>query len=189
MLSFYLSTIESPADQEKCTQLYNRYKRIMLKVAYSILKDYHMANDAVHESFMKIIKVLDRIDDVESTRTKNYLITIVQNDALKMYNKRRNSNEDLLEILTDDFQSDLDLEFACLSAASVEFIKEKVKDLQDIHTDILLLKLFNNLSYEQIAQALDISQATARKRYERAKLALIVQLKKGDVYDLRWGRD
>lgn len=183
MLNYYLSLIESPDEQDKCTQLYSRYKNIMLKVAYSILKDYHMANDAVHESFITIIRILERIDDVESDRTKNYLITIVQNDALKLYNKRKKLQEDSYNILPFNMKNNLDLELDYISDASIKMTRDLINDLPDIYADILLLKLFNNLSYKQIAQALNINQATARKRYERAKYALNELLTKEELYD------
>ena len=77
--------------------------------AYDILKDKGLAEDAVHEAFIRLEKNLDKIDDPDSRRTFNYLITIVENISKTMYIKRSrefaSELEDYSENKEDDFES------------------------------------------------------------------------------------
>lgn len=53
MLFLILDTLEDEILAEK---LYNRYSKFMFKVSYSILKENTASEDAVHLSFIKIMK-------------------------------------------------------------------------------------------------------------------------------------
>lgn len=55
----------------------------MYKVAYSILKDKSLAEDAVQISFIKIMKHLDNIDISDKTKTRNFLGLICKNCTKK----------------------------------------------------------------------------------------------------------
>ena len=51
MLLFYLSLLETQEEKSKMENLYYTYRGLMLKVAYDILRDFELANDALHTSF------------------------------------------------------------------------------------------------------------------------------------------
>lgn len=55
MLTLYLSMLDTE-EKSKMEELYNTYKGLMLHIAFDILKDYDLANDALHDAFLKMIK-------------------------------------------------------------------------------------------------------------------------------------
>ena len=57
----YLAMIDSDADKSKFEIIYNSYKNLMLYQANKILGDTNDTEDVVHESFLKIIKIIDEI--------------------------------------------------------------------------------------------------------------------------------
>lgn len=71
----YLSLIETEEDKIKFEDIFNSYKKTMYYVANSILKDEHYSHDAVQNSFLKIIKNIDKIEDVKSNKTKGFIVT------------------------------------------------------------------------------------------------------------------
>ena len=54
MLAIYLSMLETNEEKNQFEQLYIKYKQDMYAVAYGILKNKEDAEDAVHQSFLKI---------------------------------------------------------------------------------------------------------------------------------------
>ena len=70
MLQFYLSLIESTEDREKFEVLYEHYKRLLKYVATSMLKDSHLAEDAVNETFIKVIDNMYSIGEIECHKTR-----------------------------------------------------------------------------------------------------------------------
>ena len=60
MLSSLIATVDSPTDKELITQLYNTYKQFMYNISMSILGKREDAEDAVQDSFVRIIDNLDK---------------------------------------------------------------------------------------------------------------------------------
>ena len=56
-------------------EIYARYGAMMKNLAYSIIRDYQYAEDSVQESLLAISKNLDKLDDVDSAKSKNYIYT------------------------------------------------------------------------------------------------------------------
>ena len=77
MLSLYLGIIETQEEKDKFEQIYLKYRKLMLYVSYQILKDGHLAEDAVHNAFLNIIDHLDQIGEIDCHKTKGFCIVVV----------------------------------------------------------------------------------------------------------------
>lgn len=90
MLILYLETIESDSQKEKFEFLYKKYAGFIFKVAYNIIKDQNLAEDAVHEVFLQLMNELDNLR-IENTRElKSYLYTVTKGktiDYLRKWNR------------------------------------------------------------------------------------------------------
>lgn len=171
--------INDPTDQNKFTLLYEAYREKMFYKANQILKDAYLAEDAVHEAFLRVIKNLYKISDVYCPQTMNYLITIVKNVALSMINSGI-SHE--ISIIDDNFfeeeDSGFNLENECLSNINFEKIVNEMQNLPDIYKDVLYLDCVMDMKIVEIAEKLSIPNETAKKRLQRGKILLIEKLKK-----------
>lgn len=58
MMSFYMSMIDTEENKTKFELIYEKYHKLMFYIAYQILKDNPLSEDAVHDSFVKIIENL-----------------------------------------------------------------------------------------------------------------------------------
>ena len=94
MLAFYLTLLDTTEEKGKFEQLYLLYRQDMFKTAYSILKNDFEAEDAVYEAFIIVIKNLEKISEIKCPQTHAYLIIIVKNLALKIYNERKKRQYD-----------------------------------------------------------------------------------------------
>lgn len=175
MLAIYLSMIDNEDDKSKFESVYLKYKSLMLNRAYDILKDSGLAEDAVHNSFLSILKNLSKINDVNSKATKSYVLVIVENAAKDVYNKEH-------KISTVNFkgdESDISAEDNFENKNAVETIKKQIESLPEIYIGVMILKYFNDLNDSEIASALAISVAAVRKRITRGKKLLLSEIKGG----------
>ena len=69
----------------------------MYYVANGVLHNSSSAEEIVHDSFEKVLKILHRIDDVDSTKTKNLVATITYRLALNVLKKKRKRDEILIK--------------------------------------------------------------------------------------------
>ena len=78
--------------------------KAMWQKAYGVLSDAHEAEDACQEAFIKIIRIVDEIRDVEELRTKALCCIIARNTAVDMARKRGHA------LPTEDVYLDLEAE-------------------------------------------------------------------------------
>lgn len=177
MLYMYMSLIEDDNDKNKFEILYKKYRDMMYYKAYDILKDSYLAEDAVHDSFLGIAKIINKIE-IDSYKTKALFLTITKNRAIDLYRKRKIRNHvDLEEI--DHYKS---------SSQDDNTLKFLIKALPDIYRDILELKYYHGYTYEEISKLLHINPNTVGVRLYRAKKMLEEELndkgeQKEDDYD------
>ena len=149
----------------------------MLQLAESILKDYHLAEDAVQETILKLLDNLHMIDSFESDRTKNLVFTFTKNMAI---NERKKQKRRFREVLPDVLM-DEDGEFIWTSGPAVDFkafediygfgeeTEELFSQLNETDKDILRLKFGAEYSNREIAQLLNMTEENVKKRYQRMK--------------------
>ena len=85
MLLYYLSLVDTEEERSKLENLYYEYKALMKYVAFNILEDNGLAEDAVHEAFIKLTRHLDGIDEIKSHKTKAFIVIIIRCVALDMH--------------------------------------------------------------------------------------------------------
>lgn len=64
-------------DDQKLREVYSEYGERLMKVAYGVLGDYHMAEDVVQEALFKF----SRMSDINFEKEKGLLIVMVRNKA------------------------------------------------------------------------------------------------------------
>lgn len=162
----YLMMVDTAEDKRKFVILYVKYKYLILQVAYDVLQDYYLAEDAVHETFLKVAKNMEKIGEVNLLETKRYLVTIAKNAAIDIYRKRnlRMAREIYVDELAESeepvtfMESDLD-----------NGILEILSNLPVKYRDVFILKYSERKENSEIAELLGISEGTVRQRIFRGK--------------------
>lgn len=154
----YLMMIDAEEDKQKFAILYETYRHLMMKVALNVLKDTFLAEDAVHEAFIKIAKNMEKIGEIDATATKRYLLTITKNATIDIYRKRNHQFQ--REIYVDDGILDI---LRCLPVK---------------YRDVFLLKYSGNMDNDEIAKVLNITEGTIRQRLSRGKIMIQEALNK-----------
>lgn len=164
MLMFYLQMIETPEERSKFEKLYIEYRGLMYHVAYDILKNNEDAEDVVHQAFVSVAENMKCVEDPESPRTKGYLVTIVENKAINLYNfsKRFGSLSD-----GEDEVMGLDFEFDGGST-----LAQCLAQLPARYREFIFLKYQLGFETSEVARMMQITQANASKIDQRAKKKL-----------------
>ena len=174
MVQLYLSEIIDSQDQEKFEKIYRHYEQKMFSVAYGILRNVQDAEDAVQDAFEALAGNLSRIDgqDVYSRETWAYLMVIVKNKAIHIYNKNKKRKEaaagdfNLLEELADEFQ---DIEGKIEQKTFANAIARMVLELPERCRMVLYLHYYNDMLYVEIGRTLGMTESNARQIARRAR--------------------
>jgi len=148
-------------------QLYDRYCDAMFTIAFRIINDYDIANDALQEAFIQVFTDIKQFRG-ESTLGA-WIKTILVRTAIKKFKKEDVFTQlDLQqngEIITwqEEMKSD-DLEKAILSLA-------------DGCRTIFLLIEVEGYSHKEVAEMLNVSEGTSKSQLHYAKKQLQILLK------------
>lgn len=175
----YLSLLDNREDKNKFTQLYNTYRYTMLYAADSILQDKGLAEDAVHDAFIRIAKNLHKVGPVESPRTKAFVVIIVRNIALTMVKQRDRSylfeEENMINTVADS-TSDRDFD-----NMNYDDIVAAIKKLPLTYRDTLYLNVVEGYSIREISEMLETGNEAVKKRLQRGRRLLIENLQKEGI--------
>lgn len=173
---------EEKANREKLSRLYQSYQQRLFYFAVKILGDPMAAEDAVQDTFLRARRHLDHIDEEDSHKTGAFLYIIVEHIAYDYLKKGKRmivlpveKVEEYLVKEVDDSETD-DSDF-----------EEAFRKLSFEHRAVLQLRYDQCLPYSAIAQVLDLSEATVRKRCSRAKKRLEVLMERGSDHEKKIG--
>lgn len=152
---------------EKFALVVERYQKILLRVSYRILGDMGRAEDAVQESFIKAFQKLESFEGRSSFKT--WLVQIAVNTSK---NKRRERRE---EELTEQM-AEASVEATAETDMSQEDLKgivgEEVQRLPEKQRMALWLRIFEDLSFKEIAAVMECPYDTAKANYRHGLLKL-----------------
>ena len=155
-------------DNEKLEQLFELYSDLMLQHAYYILKDIPTSQDAVSEAFLRVIKIIEKINELNCPKTRKLMVIIVENISKNIYNRRK--REALVDFTEIDFENESSLD----DFYDIEVKQDMDSILKRLPIDYanILVLTSDGYSTKEIAEILGINYENARKRLLRAKKSL-----------------
>lgn len=172
MLPIYLSMIDTPDDKDKFEHLYKTYRKLLFYVAKKILKDDYLAEDAVHNTFLKVIENMEKINEVDCHKTRSLLVIMTRNQCINIYNCQKSH-----PMLPLDETLSAGNEIAA-SAEDADELMRAVLKLPELYRGPMTLKYVQGFSNREIAVILDITEPNVRKRLQRARKMILEILQK-----------
>lgn len=166
MLSFYVSLLETPWAKSAFQQLYEDHHQTMFQVANLLLGAPDKAEDAVHDSLVKIILHFEQYLHIPCKKQRAWIVTIVKNTCLDQLRREHGripqDTEEILFSLPDTRQ---DVE----ADVRYRLLRDVMRQLSADDRELLELKLLLEWSDKEIAQSLGITVSAASTRIHRAK--------------------
>ncbi len=148
-------------------KLYVMFKDSVFAVAYSITQDYHLSEDCVAETFVRLTQV--KRFSASKGDGKGFILTVARNVALE-YRRRfkREVANDIIQNYGDDEKTVED---------SI-YINQLLKQLNDQQRQTVVLKCCADMTFKQIAKVMKCPESTVKSRYKKA--LSILKIKAGD---------
>jgi RNA polymerase sigma-70 factor (ECF subfamily) len=154
-------------DIESFGKLCQRYYSPMVAIAYSVVSDHQLAEDAAQESFARALVSLRKLKS--QTRFAPWLAAICRNVAKDMIaNKARQISTDGFPQATknNDHNKNRNL------------IWQAIEQLPVTAKELIVLRYYDGLSYEEISSVLGISGPSINGRLTRAKRKIAKYLRR-----------
>lgn len=175
MTGFYLALIDEPTDKELFKEIYRINKKLMYKTAFNITGDRELAKDAVQESLLKIARNIKEFRDHDSNRTAALITVITRNTAISLQRNERNERSVSYPLDTEK-EVDPAVSDEITVRENYETVLNVVKSLEDIYSDVLILKYVYGYDSKAISDMFDVSVRTVESRLYRGKKLLAEKL-------------
>jgi len=149
--------------------LVDEYAGTLYRVAYSVLRNAADAEDAVQETYLRVLRHRNSLGEIRDPRV--WMVRIVWNVVLdrKRRAKTRPETDDVADLARMLPASGLTAEERVASAQHHEHVLRAVAQLPEKEQRVLILSAFEELSSVEIAQILGTTESTIRSRLFRAR--------------------
>lgn len=151
--------------------LVDRYAKDLFRVAMSLTRNRADAEDVLQETFVGAFRGLSAFAGRSSVRT--WLVQILTRQAAKSWNRGKHRRATLSLDAPDTGQRIEDPALGTdADARSTEQrmdLLSILRSLPPVHRDVLVLREIQGLSYDEIAQTLNVPRGTVDSRLSRAR--------------------
>ena len=161
-------------DQAAFEPLVRKYERVLFAVALRLVGDYEDARDATQSAFVRAYEGLDRFDP--NRKFFSWIYRIAVNECLNVKRGQRPQ-----EALTERVETSGGPFEAFERTETRARIDEALKALTFEYREVIVLRHFADLTYEEIAEAVSAPAKTVKSRLfsARQKLASLLGMPEG----------
>ncbi|MGE4131343.1 MAG: RNA polymerase sigma factor [Bdellovibrionales bacterium] len=171
-----LMTLLAGGNQAAFQELYRRYGAIVLGYCRRLLKNPSLSEEASQEAWIRVVRAAASYRAEGSV--KSWVLTVARRAAFN-YVRDHNSSEEVPLESEDQVGTIQDFEDQVLARSEVAQVRQALEQLPDRQRLALVLWLTEDMSYEQIAQQLDVSESSVKSLLFRARQTLEAQLRGG----------
>ncbi len=161
-------------DKAAFAPLMHRYTGAVFNVAYRMLGNAQDAEDAVQEIFLRAYARLSSFD--QSRRFSTWLLTIASNYCVDRLRRRRFAWMTLDDVAYAVPTTRPGPERRALQREQQAAVQEALQLVPEQYRLVLILRYWNDLSYEEIMQVTGLSESTLKTRLHRARHMLAQRL-------------
>ncbi len=166
-------------DRAAFDALVNKYQERAYKYAFRLTRNQDLASDVVADSFLRVYSALKNFRGQSAFGTWLYrIITNCYFDRRKRDKESRNSSlGDTIAVQSGEIQRQYEddapgPDYLAERANREELLNEALDEMQESQKAILIMYHVEALSYEDIAETLDMPIGTVKSRLNRARVAL-----------------
>jgi RNA polymerase sigma-70 factor (ECF subfamily) len=173
MLAFYLAMLESEEDKNSFTKLYEQFRFPCYHVALKITQSRELAEDAVHNAFIAVIKHKDEIFDLPCGKWKSKIVIITKNKAIDLIRAEKTRAYSPIDDMGDAASADgFDISSVIEDQEAYEYLINCIGSLPEIYISALEMRCVLDMSNQEISDYLGITPKAVSMRISRAKIML-----------------
>jgi RNA polymerase sigma-70 factor, ECF subfamily len=160
--------IRVPQAQDDALELAVReHARLVYRIAYSVLRNHHDAEDATQETFLRVLRYQRKLAGIREPRT--WLARIAWRTAVE---RRREVADVMLDETAEIASGAVSAEELLMGSETSALLESLIAALPSKLRDPLTLSTLEEMSLADIAAVLEIGESAVRSRIFRARQVL-----------------
>lgn len=162
-------------DRSAMEELYRSYASILFVVALRYLGERELAEDILHDSFVKIFSSFDKFRWQGKGSLKAWMCRVTANNAIQYLREQKFIHTELTEARGYVAEEPPDTDG--LASVPNRVLLEFIGRLPVGYRTVFNLYVFENLSHKEIAEQLGINERSSSSQLARAKSSLAKMVK------------
>jgi RNA polymerase sigma-70 factor (ECF subfamily) len=169
--------------EKAISTLIHRHKEKIFSYIFFNVKDEALAEDIFQDTFIKVINTLKRGKYNEEGKFLPWVMRIAHNLIIDHYRKSNRmpivDGGDEFDIFDMIKNPDASIEEKIITDKILKQVKDLIKDLPKDQKEVLMMRLYYDMSFKEIADLTNVSINTAlgRMRYALINLRKIIEAK------------
>ena len=170
MLQFYLAVLDTDEERIKMSEIYETYQPLMLRYALKITQSQQLAEDAVHDAFLAIIKHKEKYFSKCCTDLRNSIVIIVKRKCIDLLRKTNPMVDEPIDDMEHLLKSeDTPIEEHIVLTEEYEMLRKHVSKLDETSQIILEMRYILGMSHKEISEELNMTLSHVNTKIVRAK--------------------
>ena len=168
-------------DEHSLSVLIKRHKQKIYSFIYSKVFDRDITEDVFQDTFIKVIRTLKLGKYNEEGKFLPWVMRIAHNLVIDHFSKNDrmpkfdNSNDfNIFSVLSD---SSLNAEKSLIKGQVEEDVKRLIEELPNDQKEVLIMRMYNDMSFKEISEntGVSINTALGRMRYALINLRKVIE--------------
>ena len=181
LLNQYLS-----GDRGAISQLIDRHSNRVRDYIRMMVKDHDLADDILQETFIKAVQVIDDGRYADTGNFLSWMLRIAHNKVIDYFRSQKsaktvNESESGYNVLGTLRFADSSVEDRLISEQIALDVHRHVDHLPQEQREVVMLRYYSGLSFQEIAEQTNVSINTALGRMRYALINLRKMIKDNDI--------
>ena len=181
LLNNYLS-----GDRSAISELIERHSQRVRNYIGMMVKDDDIANDIFQETFIKAVQVIDEGRYVDSGKFLSWVLRIAHNRVLDFFRREKaskqvNESEAGYDLIGTMRFSEPTAEDNIVLSEVEQTVRNLIDQLPDEQQEVVRLRYYSKLSFQEIAEQTEVSINTALGRMRYALINLRRMIKENNI--------
>ena len=181
LLNQYLS-----GDRGAISQLIDRHSNRVRDYIRMMAKDHDLADDILQETFIKAVQVIDDGRYADTGKFLSWMLRIAHNKVIDYFRSQKsaktiNESESGYNVLGTLRFADSSVEDRLISEQIALDVRRLVDHLPQEQREVVMLRYYSGLSFQEIAEQTNVSINTALGRMRYALINLRKMIKDNDI--------
>ncbi len=166
-------------EQSAFSEILKSYSRAVYQIIYRMVKNQEDAEDIMIETFTKAFKNIERYEFDYNFST--WIFRIATNNSIDFLRKKRLQTVSINQAIGDEegayyldiADTELNPQDQAIQKQRIEILRTFVEKIPDKYQLLIELRYFKELSYQEIADELELPIGTVKAQLHRARELLI----------------
>jgi RNA polymerase sigma-70 factor (ECF subfamily) len=168
-------------DKRAFQELIAKYHPYIFKFLIKIIGNNDLAEDLTQDTFIKIIRNIEKFDINGKAKFSTYVITVAKNTYIDYYRKNKNS----INISLDENLNlrAIDIEEVVFDKIDYEDVMKCFDKLTEEQRLVIRMKYIEGLTLKEIGEKLDLEPKTIKSRIHNGVVKLRKMLWRGEQHE------